>query len=76
MLAGGSGMATGFVVLFCSLGYFDCDMGAMAGSIGTIALIATIIESLPVNKKLDDNISVPGAVALLGFLLRSALVVA
>ena len=49
-------------------------MGAMAAYIGTIALIATAIESLPVNNKLDDNISVPGAVALMGFLLRSAMV--
>ena len=69
-------MAVGFVALFCSLGYFDCDMGAMAGCIAVIALVSTIIESLPVNKKLDDNISVPGAVALLSFLLRNVLVVA
>ncbi len=69
-------MAIGFVALYCSLGYFDCDLGAMAVSIGTVALIGTIIESLPLNRKLDDNISVPGAVALLGFLLRSAVVIA
>ena len=67
-------MAISFVALFCTLGYFDCDMGAMAAYIGTIAIIATAIESLPVNNKLDDNISVPGAVALMGFLLRSAMV--
>jgi len=67
-------MAVGFVALFCAMGYFDCDMGAMTGSIAVIALIATIIESLPVNSKLDDNISVPGAVALMSFLLRSAMV--
>ncbi len=67
-------MAISFVALFCGLGYFDCDMGAMAANIAAIALIATAIESLPVNNKLDDNISVPGAVALMGFLLRSAMV--
>lgn len=62
------------MALFCGLGYFDCDMGAMTAYIAAIALIATAIESLPVNNKLDDNISVPGAVALMGFLLRSAMV--
>ena len=69
-------MAIGFVALFCSLGYFDCDMGSMVGCIAVIALVSTIIESLPVNNKLDDNISVPGAVALLSFLLRNVIVVA
>lgn len=67
-------MAISFVALFCGLGYFDCDMGAMAGGIAAIAFVATVIESLPVNEKLDDNLSVPGAVALLGFLLRNTMV--
>ena len=72
-VAGGSGLAISFVALFCGLGYFDCDMGAMAACIAAIALVATAIESLPVSHKLDDNLSVPGAVALMGFLLRSAM---
>jgi dolichol kinase len=69
-------MALGFVTFFCRLGYFECDMRAMAASIAVIAAIATVIESLPVNQKLDDNISVPSAVALLGFLLRGAMLAA
>lgn len=69
-------MALGFVAYFTSLGYFDCDMPAMAASIAAIAAAATLIESLPINQALDDNISVPGAVALLGFLLRNAMIAA
>lgn len=69
-------MAIAFVALFCTLGYFECDMAVMATGIAAIAFIATLIESLPINQKLDDNISVPGVVALLGFLLRKALIAA
>ena len=69
-------MALAFVALFTGLGYIDCDRPAMAASIAAIAAAATLIESLPINQRLDDNISVPGAVALLGFLLRNAMVAA
>lgn len=37
--------------------------------IGCIAAIATVIESLPINRLIDDNISVPLSVAALGFIL-------
>ncbi|KAK9902215.1 hypothetical protein WJX75_007878 [Coccomyxa subellipsoidea] len=76
MFLGGSAMAIAFIALFCSLGYFDCDMAAMAAGVATIAAVATLIESLPINQRLDDNLSVPGVVALLGFLLRNALLAA
>lgn len=69
-------MALAFIAWFTHLGYFDCDMTVMAGSVAAIALAATLVESLPINKTLDDNISVPGAVALLGFLLRNAMIAA
>lgn len=69
-------MAIAFIALSCSLGYFDCDMAAMAAGVATIAAVATLIESLPINQRLDDNLSVPGVVALLGFLLRNALLAA
>jgi phytol kinase len=69
-------MALGFIAWFTQLGYFDCDMPAMVASVAVIALAATAIESLPINKALDDNLSVPGAVALLGFLLRQAMIAA
>ncbi|BDA48202.1 probable phytol kinase, chloroplastic [Coccomyxa sp. Obi] len=76
MFLGGSAMALAFTALFCAMGYFECDMAVMATGIAAIAFIATLIESLPINQKLDDNISVPGVVALLGFLLRKALIAA
>lgn len=32
-------------------------------------MVATVIESLPINKVLDDNLSVPGVAAFMGFML-------
>ncbi len=42
----------------------------MAPAIGIVCLVATVVESLPINHWLDDNLSVPGvAVALSLWLL-------
>ncbi len=62
-------MSMGLVVLFTSLGYFDCDISSMAVTVAVVALVATLIESLPINKELDDNLSVPGVALLVGVLL-------
>lgn len=70
MLAGGYGMSYGLITLFCSLGFFSCyPPAAMLGSLGTIALAATIVESLPINKVVDDNMSVPVVSVVLSLLL-------
>jgi len=44
--------------------------------VAAIAAAATLMESLPLNHWLDDNLSVPGTAALLGTLLADALVLA
>lgn len=44
-------MALGFVALFRTLGYFECDMGGMAVSVAAVAAAATLIESLPINAR-------------------------
>lgn len=68
MFAGGLGMSLGLVSLFRSLGYLECDMPVTAAAVAVIALAATAVESLPVNRVVDDNLSVPGVAAFLGVL--------
>ena len=65
-------MSIGFTALFCALGYYSCNLEQAATSIATIACLATVIESLPINHVVDDNISVPGVAALLGYALIDA----
>lgn len=37
-------------------------------SVAGISLVATLVESLPVNQSIDDNLSVPGVAAFLGIM--------
>eukprot|EP00898_Chlorokybus_atmophyticus_P007573 jgi/Chlat1/7817/Chrsp66S07272 len=66
MLLGGLLMAWGFVHLYTSLGYFPSNSATIVGLLET-AIVATIAEVLPVNDVVDDNISVPTAAVLAGF---------
>ncbi|KAI7838586.1 hypothetical protein COHA_007657 [Chlorella ohadii] len=68
MFLGGLGMSLGLITLFSSLGYFECDMPGMALTVAAISLVATGVESLPVNQSIDDNLSVPGVAAFLGIM--------
>ncbi|KAK9821980.1 hypothetical protein WJX81_001211 [Elliptochloris bilobata] len=76
MFLGGTAMALGSMAYFSALGFFDCDLVSAAGSVATIAAAATLMESLPLNRWLDDNLSVPGTAAVLGTLLVNALILA
>jgi len=58
-------MAVGFIALFQRLGLFECTLPAIAASVAIIAAAATILESLPINQWLDDNLSVPVLAVLL-----------
>jgi len=74
MLVGGWGLGVGLIMLFSVvMGYFEVvgggDVWAMAGRVGVISLVATVIESLPINKVVDDNLSVPLVAAVMGSLL-------
>lgn len=70
MLLGGAGMALGLLRLFTALGFMPCySLASMLPAICLISLAATLVESLPLNKSVDDNISVPAVVALLSLLL-------
>ncbi|KAL4441470.1 hypothetical protein ABPG77_001974 [Micractinium sp. CCAP 211/92] len=68
MFFGGLTMSFGLISLFCSLGYLDCSMPATLAAVAVIALAATVVESLPANRVVDDNLSVPGVAAFLGVL--------
>lgn len=67
-------MAMGLVAVFASMGYFECDLAASAGPIFLVSLAATLVESLPINTGIDDNLSVPSVAALLGSVLLPALI--
>lgn len=75
MLIGGWGLGVGLIVLFSAvMGYFQAvcvggDVWAMVGRVGVISLVATVVESLPINKVVDDNLSVPLVAAVMGSLL-------
>lgn len=68
MFLGGVGMALGLLAYFSVLGYLNIDFVPTATAVVAIGAIATFIESLPINKMLDDNLSVPGVAAVLGLM--------
>ncbi|KAK9845538.1 hypothetical protein WJX84_000495 [Apatococcus fuscideae] len=69
MLLGGAACAYALVSIFCSLGYIPCSSSRLLRTICITALMATFTEALPINQKLDDNISVPGIAVLTATLL-------
>jgi phytol kinase len=69
MFIGGLSMALCLLGYFSALGYQNLEFSTSAGVLVVIAFIATVIESLPINKVVDDNLSVPGVAAVLGSLL-------
>lgn len=44
---------------FSALGYFQMDLISTMGRVALVAFVATVIESLPTEGGVDDNISVP-----------------
>jgi len=74
MFAGGVGTSLALVKYFSALGYINADFAVVALAVITIASVATLIESLPINQVLDDNLSVPGVAAVMGFMLLQVFV--
>ena len=64
-------MSVAFLSYFHALGFFECSVKAMVGSLAIIAAISTAVESLPINNAIDDNISVPLVAATLGHFIFS-----
>ena len=54
---------------FTQFGFLDCMNAETTTRVLIICGISTVLESLPINKIIDDNISVPVAALLLGYAL-------
>ena len=67
-------MALCLLWYFSALGYQNLEFSTSAGVLVTIAFVASLIESLPINKTVDDNLSVPGVAALLGTMMLQLMV--
>lgn len=74
MFVFGLSMALCLLWYFSVLGYQNLEFSTSVGVLIIIAFAATVIESLPINKVLDDNLSVPGVAALLGNMLLQVMV--
>ncbi|CAG9467391.1 unnamed protein product [Pedinophyceae sp. YPF-701] len=69
MFVAGLCMSVAFLQYFTSLGYMNADVAGSLPALAAVAAAATLVESLPVSDKLDDNLSVPLATYVAGFLL-------
>ena len=59
-----------FNSLFCGLGYFAAfSPPALAPVVVVVCLLCTLVESLPLNALVDDNLSVPAAAVGVALLL-------
>ncbi|KAJ0557298.1 putative phytol kinase [Helianthus annuus] len=52
-------ISTGMLYYFSIFGYFELNWPLTIERVATVALVATLVESLPTKGGLDDNISVP-----------------
>jgi hypothetical protein len=54
-----------FIYLFCSLGYFSTyNPATLLPIVAIVCLVCTLIESLPLNKYVDDNFRWGGGVVI------------
>jgi phytol kinase len=66
MFVGGLGLSVGFISLFGALGYVPALDWSLLRRLALVSLTATVVEALPANQLVDDNLSVPLAALLLG----------
>lgn len=52
-------ISLGMLYYFSALGYFQLDLFSTAQRVALVSFIATVVESLPTTRLIDDNISVP-----------------
>ncbi len=62
-------MAAAIIALFVRCGYFTLPAIPAGAAIAATAAAATAVESLPLNRWVDDNVSVPALAALVGWWL-------
>lgn len=61
-----------YVSYFCNFGFYECNMMHTALKVAAIAFAATVVESLPITDRLDDNVTVPLTCVAVGSLLFPA----
>ncbi|CAH9097585.1 unnamed protein product [Cuscuta epithymum] len=61
-------ISMGMLGYFSALGYFDLDWMPTMERVALVSLVATVVESIPTNGMVDDNISVPLASMLIASL--------
>ncbi len=59
MFVGGSALAVALLALLQAGGSLDFEWEGMLGVVALVMLSSTVLEALPVNHVIDDNISVP-----------------
>lgn len=59
MLVSGFVIAIVMLYYFSSLGFFQLDWPSAVEKVALVALVATLVESLPTTEVIDDNLSVP-----------------
>ncbi|XWS66261.1 hypothetical protein CRYUN_Cryun05aG0184300 [Craigia yunnanensis] len=61
-------ISIGMLYYYSVLGYFQLDWGWTLQRVALVSLVATVVESLPITKLVDDNISVPLATMVAAYL--------
>eukprot|EP00268_Persea_americana_P053482 TRINITY_DN6053_c0_g2_i2.p1 TRINITY_DN6053_c0_g2~~TRINITY_DN6053_c0_g2_i2.p1 ORF type:complete len:319 (-),score=49.99 TRINITY_DN6053_c0_g2_i2:332-1288(-) len=69
MCFSGFAISIGMLYYFSALGYLQLDWGLVVPKVALVSLAATLVESLPITKVVDDNVSVPLTSVLMTFLL-------
>ena len=72
-VAGGGILSVMYIALFHKLGYISTSADSMMPVIWVTALLATVVEALPIHQTFDDNLTVPVAAATVGQLLLHGL---
>ncbi len=54
---------------FSFMGFYPFDLQAVGLQLAAVALAATLVESLPITNRLDDNLTVPLTTIILGLFL-------
>ncbi|KAF3434122.1 hypothetical protein FNV43_RR25225 [Rhamnella rubrinervis] len=61
-------VSVGMLYYYSALGYLELDWAMTVQRVALVSLVATVVESLPITKVIDDNISVPLASMATAFL--------
>lgn len=62
----------GCLCYFAWMGFYQFDARATLVRLAAVSMAATVVESLPVSTKLDDNVTVPLTTVAVGMLLFPA----